>query len=92
MTVVASKELQHRLGKYLRLVRNGDTVQITDRGKPIACMLPAGSAAEQERARLLSRLVAKGNIRVGTGRLRIRKPIVLKPGKSIAEMIGEDRR
>jgi prevent-host-death family protein len=31
MVTVASKELKNRLGKYLRLVRAGETIQITDR-------------------------------------------------------------
>jgi len=92
MTVVACKELKNRLGKYLRLVRNGASVQITDRGNPIACILPVGSPAERGRVELLSRLAATGNVRLGSGQLRRSKPAVLKPGKSIAEMIAEDRR
>jgi prevent-host-death family protein len=89
---VASKELKNRLGKYLALVRNGDAVQITDRGKLIAFILPAASPSERRRAESLARLIAKGNIHLGAGSLRARKPAVLKPGKSIAEMIAEDRR
>ena len=95
MTAVACKELKNRLGKYLRLGRNGQTVQITERGKPIACILPTQSSKDQERARTLASLIAKGNIRFPTGKFRIRgrpKPAVLGPGKSIAEMVSEDRR
>jgi hypothetical protein len=42
---------------------------------------------------LLAALVAKGSITLGSGKeIGRRKPVVLKPGKSIAEMIAEDRR
>ena len=93
MVTVAGKELKNRLGKYLRLVREGETVQITDRGKPVGCILPAATPEEQRRAEMLASLVAKGSFRVGAGKLSRRpRPIVLKPGKSIAEMVAEDRR
>ena len=93
MTRVSSKELKNRLGRYLRLVRSGRPVQVTGRGRIIACILPTSSSEERQTARLLASLVAKGGIRLGTGKLRPRpRPTVLKPGKSIAAMVAEDRR
>ncbi len=42
---------------------------------------------------LLERLIRKGGITFGTGKPLSRKPPArLKPGKSIAEMVAEDRR
>jgi len=93
VVTVASKELKNRLGKYLDIVRGGGAVRVTDRGRPIACILPARSPQEQQTAGLLAALVAKGSVTLGTGKLPSRrKPVVLTPGKSIAEMIAEDRR
>ena len=93
MITVPSREVKNRLGKYLRLVRQGETVCITDRGKPVACILPAGTAEDREWAETLSALTAKGNVRLGTGEISGRgKPTVLKPGASVAEMVSEDRR
>jgi prevent-host-death family protein len=90
MVTVSSRELKNRLGKYLRLVRDGEPVEITDRGRPIARIVPVeGSGTVDED---LLRLLAKGNVTLGHGRLRKRKPAVLTPGPSIAEMIAEDRR
>jgi prevent-host-death family protein len=93
VVTVASKELKNRLGKYLSIVRGGESVRITDRGRPVACILPASTPQEQQTAELLATLVAKGSVTLGSGKLpQRRKPAVLTPGKSIAEMIAEDRR
>jgi prevent-host-death family protein len=40
MKTVGSRELKTRLGQYLRLVRNGATIVITDRGRPVAELRP----------------------------------------------------
>jgi prevent-host-death family protein len=93
MTTVGTKELKNRLSTYLTLVRAGETVEVTDRGKVIAHILPATTPREAETARLLANLARKGGIRFGSGELtpRRRTP-AMTPGKSIAEMISEDRR
>lgn len=90
MTTVASRELKNRLGRYLRLVREGQPVQVTDRGQPIALILPHSLPAEQSED--LLQLLAKGSVRFGSGQLRkARRPAVMRPGKSIVEVISEDR-
>ncbi|MBI3668118.1 MAG: type II toxin-antitoxin system prevent-host-death family antitoxin, partial [Acidobacteria bacterium] len=87
------KELKNRLGKYLRLVREGETVEITDRGRPVGCILPAATPEDRARAEMLAALVSKGGFRVGAGKLHRRpRPTVLKPGKSVADMVAEERR
>lgn len=93
MVTVPSRELKNRLGKYLDIVRAGGAVRVTDRGRPVACILPVSTHQEQQTAELLAALVAKGGVALGSGRLsQGRKPAVLTPGKSVAEMIAEDRR
>lgn len=93
MITVGSKEVKNRLGKYLRLVRSGETVEITDRGRPVARLLPASSAEERAHAEMIAALLGKGHVSIGNGRLFPRpKPAVVKPGKSAEEMIAEDRR
>ena len=92
MLTVSSKELRTRLGKYLNLVREGNPVQITHRGRPIACIIPAQSCQETGSAERLARLVAEGAVRLGSGRLAPGKPAILNPGPSIVEMLNEERR
>ena len=52
MTSVGVRELRQRASELLRLVENGETVEITDRGRPVALLgpLPAGSPLEQMRS------------------------------------------
>lgn len=90
--VVPSKELKNQLGKYLALVRQGHTLQITDRGRPIACLIPARSPDSWKEAQRLAHLVAQGAVEPGMGRLTLSKPTVIRKGKTIAEMVAEDRR
>lgn len=46
------RELRQRASELLRLVQTGETVEITDRGRPVALLtpLPEGSPLEQLRA------------------------------------------
>lgn len=46
------RELRQRASELLRLVEAGETVEITDRGRPVALLtpLPEGSPLEQLRA------------------------------------------
>ena len=95
MVTVGSKELKNRLGKYLKLVRQGETIQITDRGKPVGCITPVSDPNAQTDEQL-TRLLATGHVRLSvkppaSGR-RTFRPIRLKPGPSTTEMLAEDRR
>lgn len=93
MVTVACKEFKNRLGKYLDLVRGGEAIEITDRGKPIARILPVVDPQQRRDAAIMESLIKKGSIRLATGRItRFPKPVVLGPGVSIAGMIAEDRR
>jgi prevent-host-death family protein len=92
MVSVGSKQLRRHLGAYLQLAREGSAVQITDRGRPVACLIPAQSRKASEEADRLARLVARGAVRLGSGRFFRGKPAKLKPGPSIVEMLAEERR
>ena len=52
MTRVGVRALRQRASALLRLVERGETIEITDRGRPVALLgpLPAGSPLEQLRA------------------------------------------
>jgi prevent-host-death family protein len=49
MTSVGVRELRQRASELLRLVEKGETVEITDRGRPVARLtpLPDGTPLEQ---------------------------------------------
>jgi prevent-host-death family protein len=52
MVRVGIRELRQRASELLRLVERGETVEVTDRGRPVALLtpLPGGSPLEQLRA------------------------------------------
>jgi len=52
MTSVGVRALRQRASELLRLVEGGETVEITDRGRPVALLtpLPEGSPLERLRA------------------------------------------
>lgn len=52
MTRVGVRELRQRASELLRLVERGETVEITDRGRPVALLgpIPEGSILDQLRA------------------------------------------
>lgn len=72
---VGARELKTRLGTYLRQVREGTTIVITERGEPVAELRPLVKAARTEKGRL-DELVAGGALpRKSAGRLASFVPI-----------------
>ncbi len=90
---VGTRELKTRLGTYLRIVRSGKTLVVTDRGRPVAELRPIPRSKDRERA-ILEEMAAEGLITLpkpGRGRLRKIKPIRLRSGPPISQTIIEDR-
>jgi len=92
MKTVGSRELKNRLGRYLKLVGKGETLIITDRGKPVARIIPTDSNGGEGRSvdEVLKQMEAEGHLRLGTRPFKRIKPIRLK-GKPLSKMILEDR-
>lgn len=59
-------KLKASLSAYLRHVKAGDEVVVTERGRPIAKLSPIASAVSSGH---LAVMAADGRIRLGTGRL-----------------------
>lgn len=51
MTTVGIRELSHHTSRYLSRVKAGRTLEITERGRVIAVVTPAGDAGKAGRAR-----------------------------------------
>jgi prevent-host-death family protein len=56
MTVVGIRQLRQNASAYLRLVEAGETVQITDRGRPVALWIPVPRGVGIARLEAESRL------------------------------------
>ena len=94
MKTVGSRELKNRLGRYLKMVGGGETIIVTDRGKPVARMDRIDSNGETGAGRtvdeILKQLEAEGHLKLGTRPFRRFKPVRLK-GKPLSKIILEDR-
>ena len=93
MQTVGSREFKNRLGRYLLAVRRGQTLLVTDRGKPVAKVSPPDHDADTALtfSDVLKKLEAEGKIRLAKrplGKFRA----VPSRGKSASQMIIQDRR
>jgi prevent-host-death family protein len=87
---VGSRELKTRLGSYLRRVRGGATLLVTDRGEPVAELRPLDTGASPEDAGLAV-LVARGVVsRDPKARLAPFRP-VRSSGRPASEAVVEGR-
>ncbi len=68
MKSVAVAELKASLSKYLAQVKGGGELLITERGKPVARLVPLNRSASPLAPHLLD-LERAGILRLGTGRL-----------------------
>ncbi len=67
MTTTSISELKARLSAYLDIVRQGDEVLVTDRGRVIARLAPVTGGASDNSRR--DALIRSGRIRPATARL-----------------------
>ncbi len=73
MERVGVRELRRDASGILRRVASGETIEVTDRGRPVAVLSPAMPAG-------LARLEREGLLRRGKGDLLAIKPVRLPPG------------
>lgn len=89
MASVGVRELRDNLSRYLRRVRDGESLVITDHGRPIGELAPpaGGRTAEQARA-LVRKGVANWSGGKPQGLTRAPRP----RGGLVSEAVIEDRR
>jgi prevent-host-death family protein len=88
MERVGVRELRQNLSVYLRRVKRGESLEVTERGNPVARLVPPSTGDEW-----LDRMVAEGKIRPGKGSIAdLPPPIKLPPGaKPLSEILQEMR-
>jgi prevent-host-death family protein len=89
METIGVRELRQNASRYLRLVKAGERVAVTERGELIAYLVPASEAPGS----ILDRLEAAGQLRRGIGSLaEVVSPAQLPPGaRSPSEVLDEMR-
>jgi len=93
MKIASISEARNRFSALLDLVRSGETVTITDRGRPVARLVPAAGGDLGEDEARIRRLERAGLIRRGKGG---RSNLLLTPPPkakaSVLEALLEERR
>jgi prevent-host-death family protein len=75
MTSVGIRELRQRASELLRRVERGETIEVTDRGRPVAILSPPPEGSP------LDRLRALGDLDPATGDLSdLPEPLMLPAG------------
>ena len=57
MTTVGVRELRQRASELLRRVEAGETIEVTDRGRPVAVLAPLPEAGPLEKLRVAGEVI-----------------------------------
>jgi len=88
MQTVGIRELKNQLSRHLKRVRAGHRLVVTEHGKPIATIVPAGEPNIPEG---LQRLLKEGKAHWGGGKpTGSKRPPRIK-GPSVSDAVLEDR-
>lgn len=86
MLSIGVRELRNGLSRYLRRVAVGETILVTDRGRPVARILPAATPDD------IAGLIAGGRASWLGGRfVPPARPVRPAPGPPLSEYVAEDR-
>ena len=92
-TSTGIRELKNHLSAYLRKVKAGETITITDRGTPIGRIVPVGDSDERTLEERLQAMQDAGLAEWSGKKPSPREPVAkVKKGRSVAQLLLEDRR
>jgi prevent-host-death family protein len=83
---VGVRELRQNLTRYLRRVKRGERLEVTERGRPVAVLAPLGEPESP-----LARLIASGRVLPPTGDLLSLIPPKGKVSTGLSEALEEER-
>jgi prevent-host-death family protein len=87
MNSIGIRELRQNASRYLRQVERGETLEVTDRGRPVARLVPVPEEST------FDRLVAEGRITPARGNLAdLGPPLEPMPGVPLPSEILEKMR
>ncbi|MCU1463275.1 MAG: hypothetical protein JWO37_3350 [Acidimicrobiales bacterium] len=82
MTRVGVRELRQRASELLRLVEQGETIEVTDRGRPVALLTPLPDGT------MLDRMRAAGEVEPATGDINdLPMPLTLPRGSELPSQV-----
>lgn len=89
MDTVGVRELKNRLSEYLRRVKAGERLVVTERGRPVAILSspPEGSWQHE-----VEEMLRDGSVRWGGGKPTGARHPARNVGASVSDAVLEDRR
>ena len=89
MISVGVRELKENLSRYLKRVKSGERILITDRKKELAIIVPYSINGEEEE---ILRLIQRGIAHWTGGKPKGLACRIASRGKTVSEAVLEDRR
>ncbi|MCX6082235.1 MAG: type II toxin-antitoxin system prevent-host-death family antitoxin [Chloroflexi bacterium] len=85
---VGTRELKNKLSEYLRRVKAGETIIVTEHGKTIGQIIPAKTTVEER----IQVMVAAGQADWNGRKLLPYQPIAINKGdRQLSDLVIEDR-
>lgn len=84
---VGIRELKNGLSRYIDLVRDGEEITVTDRGRPVARLLPLDASED-----LLGELIEAGIVRPPTSSTRHRARSRIEAAANVSDLVADQRR
>jgi prevent-host-death family protein len=86
---VGIRELKAQLSGYIQKVKNGCTVLITERGRPVGRIMPVHQTLEER----MQNLIRSGAMAWSGTKLKPGRPVakLRRRGKTVAEIVVENR-
>lgn len=81
------RELKNNLSRYLEQVRAGGEVVVTDRGRPVARLVPMGRSTDR-----LADLIAAGVVRAPRSTVRSRPAQRIDSAGTVSDLVADQRR
>ena len=87
-TKVGTRELKNKLSEYMRRVKAGETIIVTERGKTIGQIIPVRQTVEEKLQAMVDAGLAEWNgKKVSPG-----KPVAInRSDKQLSDLVVEDR-
>ena len=89
---IGIRKLRDELTRHLGRVRRGTRLVVTDRGKPVAVLMPYRPDKEARRQDRLQTLLAGGHVAPAERPFMADPPLVKGRGRLASDLISEDRR
>lgn len=88
METIGIRELKENLSRYMKRVKSGEKIIVTDQKKEIAIIIPLGKAKEEK----IYQLIRRGAAFWSGGKPEGMPARIVSRGKSVSGAVIEDRR